>query len=156
MTIRNNDGKKARAKLNVLRSAKVIKSFIDWARSSRERKTFNDNLAAALIYASLSEFIARSLLSFNRYIKGKVTTSKEPTNLEYLIKELKGYDFDLKDRIIPLLYQIKDQRNNLFHNLVVAQDKGLNINRLMLNVQNDTESLIGLWGDYLKRVFVRN
>lgn len=156
MTTRKSSWKKAEAKLNALKSAEVIKNFIDWARSSRERKTFNDNLAATLIYSSLSEFIAQSLLSFNRYVKGAVSDSKEPTNLEYLINELESYDFNLKDKIIPLLYKIKDQRNKLFHNLVVAQEKGLNIASLMRNVQNDTESLMGLWGNYLKGFFVKS
>ena len=145
--------KKSDAKLSALRSAKVIKSFIEWARGSRERKTFNDNFASTVIYSNISEFVAYSLLAFNRYISKTNAPTKEKSNLEYLIKELEKYYFTFKEKIIPKLYKIKDQRNKLFHNLVLAQDKGLNVGGLMKNIQDDTEDLIGLWGDFLGSVF---
>lgn len=145
--------RKSKEKLSALKSARVIKNFIEWARTSRDKKSFNDNLAATFIYANLSEFIAESFLDFQRFINKTQSPPDEQTNLEHLISELEKYDFFLKEKVVSLLYKIKDQRNKLFHNLVTVQDKGLHLGGLMKNIQNDTETLIGYWGNFLDSFF---
>ncbi|MFZ2152463.1 MAG: hypothetical protein WAV41_00195 [Microgenomates group bacterium] len=146
---------------SALENTKVLWSLIELARESRKSKSVKDNLASVLIYANLAEFLSVGILdavisridseSFLKKCKiNPKSFDESKSNLEAIVPKLKLFNFPNDFKIIPLILKVKDNRNKLFHNLLNMNQKNLNMNSLIRNIQVDTETLFKYWSAIYK------
>lgn len=143
-------------KIDVLTSTEIITTLLEVARSLSREHGFEKDLASSVIYSSFDEFIIVSLTLAVEFCVGKISykstsgkvylSHKEPKGrIGSKIERLKLYVFPNSKDIFKLLDKIKIDRDDLFHNLILAHEKGIDIDRITKRIQTNSESLIKLW-----------
>lgn len=132
-------------------------ALIEYARELRRKPTddFESRLISAVLYAQLSEYLAGFLLESLRHLAYDLTYSgsqgiafidtrnRVGVSLEKIIDGLKEFSFSDKSEIIKLLTEIKNSRNDLFHNLVSkSQDELIEIGNDIVLIQDKAEIII--------------
>ena len=138
-----------------LTQATFTSFLISFAGEWAIKKDLQSRLASSLIYANLAEFFADDLIdSIKTEMNHKLIESRvklEPpsvdikTNLERSITTLKTFQFPKKSEIIQLLIQIKENRNSLFHALLVLHLKDLDIDLLITTIAVDVEKFLSIY-----------
>lgn len=140
---------------NVIEAARHIKRLLETARKCGESSDQEEILLSSFIYSSAAEYFGHFILvqvelDLNFYLAKRLPQiglnyrKHKRTNLEYLVSELGRYRFYNHEKIIELLKVIRDARNNLFHNLMVAPQKGISIENEFNKISSSTEKLIKL------------
>lgn len=132
--------------------------LIEYARGLKGKEGLENQLAATFIYVSFSEYLANNLLEHLKYfiyqgsydqfagilfIDERKKSGKAKT-LGQICSELEKYNFPDKQGIVTLLQEIKELRNNLFHNFAIVDLDGLEkmIQNDVIEIQNKTEELL--------------
>jgi hypothetical protein len=119
-----------------------------------------ESTTSAIIYTNVAEFLALSLLKkieqeINKNcpkIKINLQNNKQPTNLDFSIKQLELFSFENKSEILQVLTNIKDQRNKLFHNMLFLYHKNIKPDSCIKNIQTQTEKLIIMLPEVLIKI----
>jgi uncharacterized protein with HEPN domain len=131
--------------------------LLNYSRELRKKQGFENQLAATFIHVSFAEYLANNLVENLRYLMHQGTynqyagilfiderRSRKVRTLGQLIEELRKYSFPDKEEILAILIEIKDLRNNIFHNFASA-DLG-ELERIivtdLVSIQDKTEELL--------------
>jgi hypothetical protein len=139
----------------------VKQKFLEAARQMHSSEEFEKNLAAAMLYANLSEYLSYHLLEslkqtifsgskafWNGIIYHDSRGTSETLTIGQIARELEKYGFPSKELIVPLLKQIAKKRNKIMHNMLRLPSNELNqIDEAIANLVIDTEELVGLIDD---------
>lgn len=113
-------------------------ALVSQARSLRQDEKTESQLASAMIYVSISEYLAEHLLENLKYFIYRSTYidfagilfidergASSRQTFGDSIKSLNKYNFPDKSEIISMLQEINKCRNHLFHNLAKASENDL-------------------------------
>jgi hypothetical protein len=134
----------------------VKKRFLEIARDFANSSDIEKELASALLYANMSEYLAYHLLESlkqtvfsgskafwngNVYLDARDTSEK--LTIGQIAQELKRYGFPSKELIIPLLRRITTNRNKIMHNMLrlPASEMG-QIDTAITELVQDSEQLV--------------
>ena len=133
------------------------KSLLKYAQELRNKPKddFESKLISAVLYAQLAEYMARFLLESLRSLTYEIiynftqayvfvdARDKSSLSLERLIEGLNDFSFPDKPEIIKLFNEIKEARNDLFHNLPSkTQEDLIEIGEDITVIQDRTETVI--------------
>ncbi len=134
-------------------------ALVGKARELRSSEDLGAQLSSALIYASITEYLAENLLANLRYLvyrssyvdfagiifidERKKTNKAQKQTLGDSKNNLGKYSFPDKPDIMAVLEEINKSRNNLFHNLAKVKESELHkIDTDIKCIQNNTEEFI--------------
>jgi hypothetical protein len=147
--------KKQEDKIHVMVSAEMIIFLLKFAKKISSEGGLDKELAAAMIYASMSEFIISSLIQLiETHINHSLETSgslvvhmqpKASSMPRDNIARLKLYSFPNDKKIFTLIGSIKKDRDSLFHDLIDAYDKGIDVDKVCKSIHKNGQELIELW-----------
>ncbi len=137
----------------IIDSTEMSNTLSSYAKKLKESGVLREQLASALIYAGLAEYFCDEFIkalidqlnlknqkgSVN--LKSKIVYKNENTNLEYALIKLKYIEYPDKNEIEEIIKIIKDARNNLFHNLIRAGEKKINLSIEIIKIQDYTPLL---------------
>ncbi len=138
---------------NILEQANRIADLIQYADKISRSENPSSQLASALLYGNIAEYYCSSLLtwitlSINfalhsvRNDTDLVSAEEEDkTNLESTTRKLKLFNFPMKAEVLKNIKEIKDIRNELFHNLLTPK-KEWNTSSLTKRLKTKTLTLI--------------
>lgn len=136
----------------------VKNGLINYARELKRKVGFENQLASAFIYVSISEYLGSNLLENLRYFVHKGTheyysgivfleennKTNEKLTLGHLIDRLRKFSFPDKEGIISALEDICESRNNIFHDF--AKQDLSNIEKILETdvkiIQAEAEKLL--------------
>lgn len=142
----------------------MFREFTDYAKKlSVNKNNFENNLAASLIYANLAEYIIdlliiilekelRLYLKKKQFILGVNKIWKGKLTMDQKIKILKYFSFPNDSEIIKISQQIKNYRDNIFHNLITATNKNINITSQIKSILTDTNNLQNKFADTIEKI----
>lgn len=130
--------------------------LLNYARLLKDTKKLETDLASAVIYASFAEYVASFVLNNLRHIAyihtynsssaiAYLDQRKDPLDrpISYFIDELRHYSFPDKQEFINLLDEIKNCRNDLFHDLAKStKDDLIKVATNIKSIQDDVELLV--------------
>lgn len=127
------------------------------ARKNAEKKNLDELLISAILYANIAEYLTEKLiygmeLQINYSLelrKPKLSISIElkdkKTNLESQMSRLKKISFPRKEDLSNILGKIKESRNTLFHDIVAAPSKKIDLKNEIKKIAENTEKFIELY-----------
>jgi hypothetical protein len=131
--------------------------LLQYGRELKSKVGFENQLASAFIYASFAEYLGDNLLENLRYFvhKGSFnqfagilfideSNREEKLTLGQIVSKLKKYSFPDKEKIIELLDDVCDARNNIFHEFAKTDLTGLEKIVLvdLVTIQQKSEELL--------------
>lgn len=139
----------------------VKQKFLEIARDFSSSEDIEKELAAALLYTNMSEYLAFHLLESLKQIifsgsksfwNGSVyldaRDSSERLTIGQIAAELKNYGFPSKELILPLLKRIAKNRNKIMHRMLrTPSDKLDEIDEAIRELVADSEQLINYIDD---------
>lgn len=139
----------------------VKQKFLEVARGFAAADDFEKELAAAMLYANLCEYMSSHLLESLKqvvfsgskafwngtvYVDGRDTSDK--LTIGQIATELKIYGFPSKELIVPLLVRIAKNRNKIMHNMLrIPLSEMDQIDTAIRQLIQDTEELVDLVDD---------
>jgi hypothetical protein len=132
-------------------------ALLEYARELKKnpKDNFESQLISAVLYAQLAEYMASFLLESLRHLVYDITYSFSQAfafidtrnrlgiSLDRIIEGLKEFSFSDKPDILSLLIEVKNARNDLFHNLVSkSQEDLIEIGEDIITIQEKTEVII--------------
>lgn len=138
--------------LNQYKEQEVLKIFSDILKKIKTKPDLISKFAGVLINASIVEYLVEVLIyELKRKInivciKNKLNISFKYLNTNNLSRGarkniLKYFDFNERDQIINLLDKIYKNRDNVVHKLITASTHGVDIDKSILEVQEDADKL---------------
>jgi hypothetical protein len=139
----------------------VKQKFLEVAREFIAAEDFEKELAAAMLYANLSEYLSYHLLESLKQVvfsgskafwNGSVyfdgRDSSEKLTIGQIARELRAYGFPSKELIIPLLDRIARNRNKIMHNMLrIPLSEMGQIDAAIQELVQDSEELVSLVDD---------
>jgi hypothetical protein len=128
----------------------MLKGFTNLTKIYKDKKGLENQFALVVINANIAEYLLYSLIViFSQETSGKTKDSRirflgiDPSGQmnHEKIKLLEYFEFKNKVEIIALLKNIFNCRNSVFHNLIKAGTKGINVTQNIINIQSHTEKL---------------
>lgn len=134
----------------------VKNALLNESRNLSKNEQFGSRLASAMIYVSLTEYLAQHLLENLSYLVYKSTyidyaailyiderSKSGKQTLGQLINNIKKYSFPDKNEVIEILGKIAKSRNHLFHNLAKTSLKDWpELDKDIKEIQEDVEQFI--------------
>lgn len=134
----------------------VKQKFLEVARDFAKAKEVEKELAAAMLYANLCEYLAGHLLEslkqtvfsgsrtfWNGVVYLDARNTSEKLTIGQMTKELRQFGFPSKELIIPLLERITKNRNKVMHNLLrLPASEIAKIDQAIGELFSDSEELI--------------
>lgn len=132
----------------------IADNLATYAKKLKDSGELHKQLASTLIYAELAEYYCTILIEWlEKNLKRSIQVSSvvnlswqkskniTKANLGSQLKKLEIYTYPLKQEFEDTVDIIKEARNAVFHNLVTAHVKGINIKTKMVVIQDQTELL---------------
>ncbi len=149
MTVKNS-------KFNVKVSAEMIVFLVSLAKKLSKEEGLDKSLSSAVIYSSFVEFIIESIITLaeahinkicmeSKQFKISLVQNKAKGRIANKIERLSLYKFPNSSEIFNLLGTIKKDRDDLFHNLILAHEKGIDVDKIAKRISDNSEKLINLW-----------
>ncbi len=135
--------------------------FLNLAREFRTSNEIEKELASAMLYANMAEYLAYHLIESLRQIiftgsktfwNGSVYLDSrnlaEKETIGQIAKQLKKFGFPSKEVIIPLLERIAKNRNKIMHNILRTPASELQaIDESIRQLADDCEELVSAIDD---------
>jgi hypothetical protein len=128
-----------------------------YEKASSDDASFQDELAAAVLYMNLADYLAEYLVvgftemlveAMKTYYLGAVSYKPpqgQKFNIDKSIGILERYDFSGKEEIMAELKEVKESRNILAHQMLKLKARDTHkIDDAVNNLRNHTETLVVL------------
>lgn len=139
----------------------VKQRFLEIARDFAQSEDIEKELASALLYTNMSEYLAYHLLEslkqtifsgskafWNGTVYLDARDSSEKLTIGQIANELKNYGFPSKELIVPLLQRIAKNRNKVMHRMLrLPADQMGQIDEAIKELVADSEQLINYIDD---------
>jgi len=134
------------------------------AKSFCSKQGVEYEFASVVINANIAEYILHLLIHLcSDEVKKVCESNKSKVSLRQIdstgklnykkVETLKYFEFKNRNEIIFLLKKILGDRDNIFHNLVRAETKKINISQAIKDIQSNTDKLRLLIGETLDDIF---
>lgn len=152
---------------NTVLELKTLKILSDLAKNLKKKSGVENQFASAVVNANIAEYVLYLLiLIFSNEIKKTCDSQKSKVTLLEIdpsgklnnnkLTILKYFEFKNKFEIINLLSKILKNRDNIFHNLIRAQAKKINIDKEIEEIHLNTDELRKLVAQTFDDVWMKN
>ncbi len=134
-----------------------VANLLKVARKNAMEKSLDELFISAMLYANIAEYLTEKLIYAMELQINYSLSLREPelpisielkdnkTNLESQLSRIKKISFPHKEELSDILGKIKQGRNILFHNVVAAPARKIDLKTEINNIAKNTEIFIKLY-----------